>query len=116
MKIREGENIRVVEEGEEVFIHAPLVNKTVVKHGPFRLTGDEIELFAGEHIRITTASPNKLTISANVDKEKARIADLETRVKNLEKVIVSLIKKEKEDASSNGEGAQKVGPEETPNG
>jgi hypothetical protein len=107
MKIREGQNIKVTEEGEDVFISAPVINKTVVKHGPFILLGECIEIFEGEHIRFQTAAPNKLTVSANIDKEKLRIVDLETRVKNLEKVIVVLMKEGKD-----GEEVQEVIQEE----
>jgi predicted RNA-binding protein with EMAP domain len=94
MKIREGENIKVVEDGEDVFIHAPLTNKTTLKHGVFTLQGDAIEILAGEGIQIKTAHPNKMTFSVNMDKEKSRIVTLEKRVENLEKVIADLLKPE----------------------
>lgn len=94
MKIREGENIKIVEDGDDVFVHAPLVNKTTLKHGVFTIQGDAVEIVAGEFIKISTAHPNKIIISAQIDKEKARIISLESRVANLEKVITDLLKPE----------------------
>lgn len=91
MKLRAGANVQIIEEGEDTFIHAPTINKTVIKNGAFTLSGEAIEIIAGEHIRITTAGKDKLTITADIDKEKLRIIELEKRVTNLEKVIVSLI-------------------------
>lgn len=96
MKLRAGENVRIVEEGEDVFIHAPALNKMVLKHGPFTIQGSTVEILAGENVKISSAHPDKLSISMNIDKEKARIADLESRISNLEKVIVSLLKPKEE--------------------
>jgi len=93
MKIRAGQNITVTEDGEDVFINAPVINKTVMKHGPFMISGDSVEILAGEHIEISSAHPDKLTIKVNIDREKARIADLEKRVENFEKVVASLLRK-----------------------
>jgi hypothetical protein len=107
MNLREGENIKIVIEGEDTFISAPVINRTSVKNGAFTLSGENIEIVEGEHIRMRTAAPNKLFISANIDKEKLRIVDLETRVKNLEKVIVVLMKEGKD-----GEEVQEVIQEE----
>jgi hypothetical protein len=114
MKLREGENIQIVEDGEDVFIHAKLLNQTVLKSGPFTLSGRDIEIVSGEHIRISSAHPNTLIITANIDQEKARIADLTARVKNLETVI-SILWKEREDARSNGKGTEEGSKEEGTN-
>lgn len=92
MKIRQGENIKVVEDGEGVFIHAPLTNKTTLKLGAFTLQGDVVEVEAGEGIRLKSIHPNKLIISSDTDKQTCRIIELESRVRALEVVIADLLK------------------------
>lgn len=94
MTLRAGENIRIVQDGEDTFIHAPLTNKTTMKQGVFLVQGDAVEVRGGEHIRVTSINPDVLVITVDIDKEKARIVDLERRVKNLEKVIADLLKGE----------------------
>ena len=91
MKLRAGVNIVILEDGGELFISAPLINRTVLKNSAFTLSAECIEFIAGEHIRFATTGKDKLTITADIDKEKLRILELEKRVTNLEKVIVSLI-------------------------
>jgi hypothetical protein len=92
MKLREGQNIKIVEDGDDLFISAPTINKMVMKHGPFTIQGESVEILAGEHVKISSTHPDKLAISVNIDKEKARIAELEQRIVNLEKVILSILK------------------------
>lgn len=91
----EGENIQLLVKDKEVFISAPSLNKTNLKIGDFNVSGNEVEILAGRNIVLTTAHPNRLTIGADFDKEKAVILRLEKRVENLEKIIAKFIKENK---------------------
>jgi hypothetical protein len=92
--IRAGKNIEIIQDGEDTFINAPVINVTVLKSGVFKVSGDAVEVIAGDGIKITTTHPDKLIISANIDKEKLRIVELEKAVKALQIVIADLLKPE----------------------
>ena len=95
VQLCEGENIKLVVDGERVIVSAPTINHTRIKNGVFSLFAEEIIIEAGRDIVITTSGRNKLIIGANIDKERARIVALETRLKNLETAIAVLIPEEK---------------------
>ena len=83
--ICEGDGIKIVAdtESKRVILSAPNTNKTTLKVGPFTLTGDAVEVAAGDNVRISSVHPNKLTISADIAKETARIVELEKQVKEM---------------------------------
>lgn len=88
-----GENIKITADPEtqRVIIEAPTLNNTRLRNGGFVVSGQEIIIDAGRNIVITTAHPNRLIIGVNIDKEIARIIELEKRVENFEKAIALLI-------------------------
>jgi hypothetical protein len=97
VRLCEGENVKIVVNGEtrDVYISAPVTNKTNIKHSEFMLTGDYVEIEAGRNIIITSTHPNKLTIGADFDKDRAKILALEERIINLEKAVASILKGKK---------------------
>ena len=97
MEILAGENIKVTVDGDKTIISALTINQTRLKNGPFIVSGNEVVIEAGERIKISTVHPDKLIISADINKEIVRIVDLETRIANLEKVISKLLRTKNDD-------------------
>lgn len=88
----EGENISIIERNNELFISAPSINDTRLRHKEFVISGKEIEIESGRNVHITTTHPNKMIIGCDFDVEKATILRLEKRIENLERVIAKLLK------------------------
>lgn len=92
-----GDNVRIQVDPDtkQIFISAPAINMTRLKHGPFSLIGEMVEIEAGPNIKINSVHPNKLIIGADITREQLRILELEKRLENMEKVVATLLKDKK---------------------
>lgn len=87
-----GENVSIVRDGNRIIISAPSMNKTTIKERAFTLSGDHVEFLAGTGIKITSAMPNKITISVSMDKYIADVGELKNRFVNIEKAFSHILK------------------------
>jgi len=91
IEICAGENVKILVDGNKIFISAPALNHTRLKQGPFLLSGSDIEIQAGPNIKISSANPNTLVIGADVSRETLRIIELEKRCQNLELALAGVL-------------------------
>jgi len=91
IEICAGDNVKILVDGNKIFISAPMLNQTRLKQGPFILAGQEIEIQAGPNIKISSANPNTLVIGADVSRETLRIIELEKRCQNLELALAGVL-------------------------
>jgi hypothetical protein len=93
IELAAGRNIEVKASGNKVFIEAPQLNQTRIKHAEFDLQGDYIEIRAGKGIHLSSISPNVLVISSQHNEIEAQYIDLQKRFENLESLVLKQIKK-----------------------
>lgn len=93
------EQIKLRVDGNKIIVCANPLNTTNVKVGDFTISGEVLEIEAGIGIRLSTAMPNKLKISAEFDKYtsdmfnvKERMEALEKRMEVIEKAFSSILK------------------------
>lgn len=85
--------ITVDQDNKKIIFSAPTLNHTRLKNGAFEVSGEYVELVAGDNIIIKTAHPNKVIIGSNIDKYIVALLELQKRFDNLEKVVLEHIKK-----------------------
>ena len=89
MILSEGNNIKITKVGEDYLI----TGLTTVHSKGFKLTSESIELVGERGIMITSAMPNKIIISVDMNKMLADMDDLKKRFENLEMVVLGMVKK-----------------------
>jgi hypothetical protein len=89
MIISAGNNIKIQKVGEDYLISS----ETTVFSKGFKLTSESIEIIGERGIMISSAMPNKIVISVDINKYIAEIQDLQTRFYNLEKLFLERISK-----------------------
>lgn len=88
MILSEGNNIKITKVGDDYLISS----LTTVHSKGFKLTAESIEIQGDRGIMISSAMPNKIIISVDINKFIAEINDLQTRFDNLEKIVLGMIK------------------------
>lgn len=97
MELSAGQNITITKDPNSgaLIISAPTLNEMSMKSGEFKISGEVIEIEAGRGIVISTAMPNKLRISIDINKQIVDMENLKKRLDNLEKVILARITEQK---------------------
>jgi len=97
VEICAGDNVKIQADPEtkQIFISSPTLNYTRIKHGPFMVQGEFVEIESGPNIKINSVHPNKLIIGSDISREQLRILELEKRLENMEKVVATLLKDKK---------------------
>ena len=88
MILSEGNNIKIQKVGDDYLI----TGLTTVHSKGFKLTAESIEIVGERGIMISSAMPNKIIISVDINKFLADIADLQKRFDNLETVVLGMKK------------------------
>lgn len=88
----EGNNIKLTIADGKLIIGTHGENTTSIKNGHFIIKGEHIEVVAGRGITISTAMPNRLVISCNMDKYVEEVEALKKRFVVIEGALTKLLK------------------------